>query len=249
MKIIVLGQPFNRVLIYFFYLIAVSFLISLGVWQLGRAEEKKALLLAQALSADKEIIKIESMLESNIENLRYRKIKISGYYDNAHQFLIDNQIVNGQVGYFVMTPLLLEHSSKAILVNRGWLPLNKNRKILPELLITTKKTTVTGTINRFPSVGMILAGAEIPTEGWPSVVHLVDTNILAKKLAYALLPFQIELDNNRQEGYVREWKKSSGITAEKHIAYAVQWFALAFTLTVLLIVFSRQVNAKTAKKK
>lgn len=249
MKIIVLEQPFSRVLIYFFYLITVSFLISLGVWQLGRAEEKKALLLAQKLSTDKEIIKIESILASNSENFSYRKIKISGYYDEAHQFLIDNQIVNGQVGYFVMTPLRLEHSSKAVLVNRGWLPLNKNREVLPELSITTKKTTVTGTINHFPRVGIILAGAKIPTEGWPSVVHLVDINILAKKLAYALLPFQIELDSNMPEGYVREWKINQGITPEKHIAYAVQWFALAFTFTVLLIAFKCRVNENSAKKK
>jgi surfeit locus 1 family protein len=39
------------------------------------------------------------------------------------------------------------------------------------------------------------------------------------------------------EGYWREWRKNTVIPPEKHIAYAVQWFGLAITLTILFIWF------------
>ncbi|MCK5478893.1 MAG: SURF1 family protein, partial [Methylococcales bacterium] len=176
------------------------------------------------------------------EDLRYRKIELTGEYDEQHQFLIDNQIVNGQAGYFVMTPLKIDGVNKTVLVNRGWVALNKDRQILPKLSVTTLNTTLKGRINNFPVVGIRLAGAEIPTEGWPSVVQVVDINILSKKLSVSLLPFQIELNADMNNGYKREWKKSTIMPPEKHIAYAVQWFGLAITLTVLFIWFSIKVK-------
>jgi len=63
---------------------------------------------------------------------------------------------------------------------------------------------------------------------------------LSEKLGYALLPFQIELDKSMANGYKRDWKSRQLMPPEKHIAYAVQWFGLALTLTVLFIGFSRK---------
>ena len=227
---------------FLFYLMVVTLLISLGFWQLGRADEKKVFLEKQKISAEKDIINIKSVLATIPEDLRYRKIELTGEYDEQHQFLIDNQIVNGQAGYFVMTPLKIDGVNKTVLVNRGWVALNKDRQILPKLSVTTLNTTLKGRINNFPVVGIRLAGAEIPTEGWPSVVQVVDINILSKKLSVSLLPFQIELNADMNNGYKREWKKSTIMPPEKHIAYAVQWFGLAITLTVLFIWFSIKVK-------
>ncbi len=225
------------------YLALLTLLISLGFWQLGRADEKRDFLAKQQLSAAKKIIKFVSVINDEPEELRYRKVEFSGQYDHKHQFLIDNQIFNGQAGYFVMTPFKLGNDPyKAVLVNRGWVVLNKDRTILPELSIATLSTTVTGRINNYPVVGIHLAGAEIPTQGWPSVVQVIDNDMLSKKLGYSLYPFQIELDADMSDGYSREWKKNTIISPEKHIAYAVQWFALAITLTILFIWFSRHVK-------
>ena len=243
MKITVGQSMFKLSFISFlFYLMVVTLLISLGFWQLGRADEKKVFLEKQKISAEKDNIDIKSALTTIPEDLRYRKIELTGEYDEQHQFLIDNQIVNGQAGYFVMTPLKIDGVNKTVLVNRGWVALNKDRQILPKLSVTTLNTTLKGRINNFPVVGIRLAGAEIPTEGWPSVVQVVDINILSKKLSVSLLPFQIELNAEMNNGYKREWKKSTIMPPEKHIAYAVQWFGLAITLTVLFIWFSIKVK-------
>jgi surfeit locus 1 family protein len=239
MKIKVAGNSFNCSLIpILLYLALVTLLISLGFWQLGRADEKKIFLIKQQLSADKEVISLKSIIDVDPESLRYREIEISGRYDEEHQFLIDNQIVNGQAGYYVMTPLLVDGMKNAVLVNRGWVVLNKDRRVLPDISISTLQVKLLGRVNKFPSVGFKLDGAEIPTDGWPSVVQVVDSDVLAGRLGYSLLPFQVEMNAEMNEGYLREWRKNTVMPPEKHIAYAVQWFGLAITLTILFFWFS-----------
>jgi len=241
MKITGAGRSFNFSLIpLLLYLALVTLLISLGFWQLGRADEKKIFMTKQQVSADKDVISLKSIVDADPESLRYRKIEISGLYDKEHQFLIDNQIVNGQAGYFVMTPLLVDGMKNAVLVNRGWVVLNKDRRVLPDVSISTLQVKLLGRVNNFPSVGFKLDGAEIPADGWPSVVQVVDTDILANRLGYSLFPFQVELDITMDDGYQREWRKSAVMPPEKHIAYAVQWFGLAITLTILFIWFGTQ---------
>ncbi len=226
-------------ILYAFFLIL---LVSLGFWQLGRADEKRIFLKKQQVANEKDVIELKSILDKSITEYRYRKIALTGVYDSQHQFLIDNQIVKGKPGYFVLTPFLIDETNETVLINRGWVPLNKDRRILPELAIALLQINLTGRINQFPAVGILLKGAEIPTAGWPSVVQVVNTQILSEKLGYSLLPFQIELDSTMADGYSREWKEIKIMPVEKHIAYAVQWFGLAITLTFLFIWFSRTVD-------
>ena len=221
------------------YLCLLPLLIALGIWQLGRSEEKRVFLEKQEQGmASSEILPISTAIQDDADALRYKKVQVTGHYDLAHQFLLDNQISAGKPGYFVLTPFILQGEAKAVLVNRGWVPLNHDRSVLPEVQLKNQQTTVSGRINRFPSVGIKLAGAETPTEGWPSVLQVIDTQVLAKKLAYPLFPFQVELDKNLPEGFKREWQTTTIMLPEQHTAYAVQWFALAFTLTILFIWYS-----------
>lgn len=245
MKLVVASTGFKFSLIsVLFFLAVLSLLVSLGFWQLGRADEKKELLAQQQQSTNEKSVDLLNLIGNGSKDFRYRKTKITGYYDQNHQYLIDNQIINGRVGYFVMTPFIVDGIKRAVLVNRGWVPLNKNRKILPDIKIDSVKETLSGRINNFPVVGIKLAGAEIPTDNWPSVVQIADHEVLSEKLGYPIFPFQIELDAGIKRGYVRDWKRNTTMPPEKHVAYALQWFGLAITLTILYIGFNRikQVN-------
>ena len=220
------------------YLCLLTVLLALGMWQLDRSEQKRVLLQLQEHSGATQILKLSAAIEDQADALRYRRVEVSGRYDVAHQFLIDNQISGGKAGYFVLTPLVLTGEAKALLVNRGWIPQNPDRTVLPDLQINNAETIISGRINNFPSVGIKLAGAEIPTAAWPSVVQVVDSDVLAKKLGYSLFQFQLELDKELPDGFKREWHASTVMLPEQHTAYAIQWFALALTLTILFIWYS-----------
>lgn len=224
------------------YLCLLPILLALGMWQLDRSEQKRVFLQLQEQASTTEVLHLSTAIENNAAELRYRNVEVAGRYDVEHQFLIDNQISGGKAGYFVLTPLVLAGESKAVLVNRGWIPLNHDRSAVPDLKINKLEAIITGRINNFPGVGIKLAGAEIPTESWPSVVQVVDSNILAKKLGYSLFQFQVELAKELPDGFKREWQTSTIMPPEQHTAYAVQWFALALTLTILFIWYSFKNN-------
>jgi surfeit locus 1 family protein len=230
------------------YLCVLPMLIALGMWQLDRSEQKRAFLEEQKQATADETLHLTAATGNNTKALRYRKVEVAGRYDVAHQFLVDNQISDGKAGYFVLTPLILTGDNKAVLVNRGWIPLNQNRSILPELKIDNAEAVIIGRINNFPSVGIKLAGAETPSEGWPSLVQVVDSDVLAKKLGYPLFQFQVELDKERPDGFKREWHTANIMQPEQHTAYAIQWFALALTLTILFIWYSYKNNDAQSKE-
>ncbi len=217
------------------YLCLLPILLTLGVWQLNRAEEKRALIGLQEQRQSSEKLVLSATMPGSAEALLYKPIQAVGHYDGNHQYLLDNQVSKGKVGYFVLTPFRLNNENKAVLVNRGWLPLGKGRSDLPDVNVELREITMTGRINRFPTVGLKLVGAEIPTDSWPALVQVIDTDVLAKQLGYPLFNFQVELDKEAGYGFKREWREPLTMSPEKHVAYAVQWFLLAITLTVLFV--------------
>ncbi len=217
------------------YFIVLALLCCLGFWQLNRSEQKKQFLEQQQNALQADALDLNQQTVIDVENVMYHRVAMRGRYDQAHQFLIDNQIMDGKSGYFVLTPFLIDKQERAVLINRGWLAAGNDRKVLPNVNLATTTDTITGRINHFPVVGLKLKGAEIPTESWPSVVQLVDTKVLSDKLGYELYDFQIELGADAANGYRREWKINTAIPPEKHIAYAVQWFGLALALTCLFV--------------
>lgn len=225
------------------YLLILSLLLSLSHWQWQRAQEKTQWLRDQAQAMNADVLDLNTLINNDWQALRYRPIRAKGHYDSSHQFLIDNQISEGKPGYYVMTPFIFSNqpdtaAHKAVLVNRGWLPLGQNRADLPSLSVTEQLITLEGRINYFPSVGVKLAGVEQPTDTWPSVVQVVNSDILAKKLNYPLATVQLELDKQMPEGYKREWQVSTLMRPEQHNAYAMQWLGLALTLTFLYFWYS-----------
>lgn len=217
------------------YLIVMILLCSLGVWQLNRAEQKRVYVLAQQQAmAQTDVLDLNQTLTVDLSVVKFQKVHIVGHFDQEHQFLLDNRIQDGKPGYWVFTPFFPDdRKQQAVLVNRGWLPVGNDRRQLPDVHINVLQTALSGRINQFPGLGIKLTGAEIPTDGWPATVQLLDSSVLSARLGYQLVDYQIELDPDSAEGYTRQWQLSMTtlIPPEKHIAYAVQWFALALMTT------------------
>lgn len=166
--------------------------------------------------------------------LRYRRVESEGEYDPAHQFLLDNQVRESQAGYHVLTPLRIKGADVAVLVNRGWIPVGANRAQKPDLPLAQLSAIVSGTVEKFPSVGFKLKGAEIPAAGWPSLVQVVDSEQLSHRLGYRVLPYQVLLAPDQRDGYLRDWHPAS-LDPDKNRGYALQWFSFAALVAVLYV--------------
>ena len=191
---------------------------ALGAWQLGRADEKRA--MQRNFTAGGPAIEWQRL---PADAPRFQRVRLRGHYDPGHQFLLDNMSHESVAGVHVLTPLLLD-SGDAVLVNRGWLPFGATRQDLPEVEVDGEKRTVVGRIDELPRPGIWLKGPE--TAGWPRLVQYPGMAELSDALGRELAPRQVLLDPGVPDGYVRDWVVP-GTTPDRHLGYAVQWFALA----------------------
>ena len=87
--------------------------------------------------------------------------------------------------------------------------------------------------DELPRAGISLAAA--PEPGWPRRVSYPTHAALEAALGQPLYPGVLLLDPVAADGFRRDWQPA-GMTPERHVGYAVQWFALSLTLLVLYVV-------------
>ena len=82
----------------------IAFLISLGRWQLRRADEKRVLFDSFASGSDATL----SVDLATPPLRRYQHLEAGGHYDQSRQILVDNMFDGERVGYYVITPFALD---------------------------------------------------------------------------------------------------------------------------------------------
>lgn len=210
---------------------AMALFTALGFWQLGRAEFKRELLadLNRAGAADARSVESVGELET-LE--RFRSVEITGSYDARRQIMLDNRIVDGRAGVEVFTALHV--GDGAVLVNRGWLPMPPDRSRLPAAPAPDGEVTVHGLVSPPPAVGIQLGDIRQP-ESWPWLTPYLRLEAAEHALGASLGRRVILLSPNEPGGFLREWTPAS-MTPERHVGYAVQWFALAAAVAVVWLV-------------
>lgn len=216
-------------------LLLLPLLLGLGFWQLDRAEQKKAWLARLEAGLRQEPVELDSSA-TDYPAVAFRRVIARGSYDPAHQLLLDNQVRDRQVGYLVLTPLRLEGTDIAVLVDRGWVAAPLDRTQLPDIGLAAGALTVRGVADKGPSAGLRLGEAAIAADQWPLRLQYLDYALLERRLPYPLLPYVIRLDADQPHGYRRDWQPTPQMGPATHLGYAVQWFGLAIALVVIYLV-------------
>jgi surfeit locus 1 family protein len=226
-------------------LFGMAFLGWLGFWQLGRAEQKQE-LLAQYEAGQRTRVAITS---ENADSLsRYQRVSVSGRYDPAHQILLDNMPSHaGRPGFRVLTPM--QTPAGWLLVDRGWLPLGATRAELPNVSVTDADRNITGTMDALPRAGLQLESVPIAADApWPRVLSFPPQADLEQQLGHKLIPGVLLLDPSHSDGYERIWEAHLGFRPERHIGYAVQWFALAAAAAIIFILMGFRTKKATDER-
>jgi len=204
-----------------------------GFWQLDRAAVKRDLEARFASGASAPALQ-QLVASEAAEAYRYRTVRLTGQYDPDHQLLLDNISHERQPGYQVLTPFATPDGT--VLVNRGWVPADGDRRILPDIRVGSGTREITGRIEWLPRPGIALAaGPPVRDAPWPRRLLFPTSTEASAHLGVPLRDYQLLLDPAAPDGYVREWRPG-GMGADRHVAYAVQWFGLALTVVVIYIV-------------
>ena len=203
-------------------------LISLGFWQLDRADEKRAIedQIASANSGDVDLVTSIEFLKDK----EYYHVRLQGSYVGDKQFIYDNQIVDQISGYYVLTPFILTGTSKAVLINRGFIPWGGRRDKLANVDIGEKTTEVKVQIS-IPVKRMELNVSEF-TGDFPVLIQALDLDEMSAIASLDFVSVVGLLSPESENGFVRQWKPYTG-SIERHIGYAVQWFLMALVLAFI----------------
>jgi len=217
----------------------VVFFISLGLWQLERAAYKDLIEQKFELRLNEDYRPLDADISLNdgvTDELLFRKLIVEGQYDNAHSFLLDNQLYRGKAGYHVLTPLQLKDSDWIILVNRGWVEVGASRDRLPEIPLPSGAGRVAGIIS-VPEQSVFRMGEVMLGNNWPQVIPFIDFDALQQQYSDQLLPMILWLAPEQKGDYIRVWEPV-WMKPEKSRAYATQWFAFALIAGILFIVLN-----------
>ena len=180
--------------------------------------------------------------EAMASRKRFSRIDVGGHYDTRRHILLDNQIWQGRAGVHVFTPFYTLEGT-AIMVNRGWLPLSADRKVMPDIPTPQHQTVLRGILNTFPVPGRTLGAADkLVTDKWPQLVTYLDHADIAASLQSPLVEWVVQLSKTEQAGFGdRDWKPVY-LTSKKHRGYAFQWFSLAGICIVIWLFTSYRVK-------
>jgi surfeit locus 1 family protein len=212
---------------------ALALLCGLGLWQLQRGSAKQALDTQYARAADEPALQLTAGLQPPVQGVQ--RAQATGVWRADWQLLLDNQSYRKRPGYQVWTPLELADGS-LLLVNRGWVPQNPDRRVKPELPLPSLPVQVSGYWRALPQPGLRLPAGETCAEpDFPQVVQYPEAAQLACLLPAPVLPGLLLLDPEAPSGFVRDWRIAAEVPPTRHYGYAAQWFAFAATLLFLFI--------------
>jgi cytochrome oxidase assembly protein ShyY1 len=215
----------------------VAAALSLGQWQLRRADEKRAMQAQVDAAASAAPVSI-APAPVDPATVDGRRVVVRGHWVAQRTIFIDNRTYKGVAGFHVVTPVKIEGSQLHVLVMRGWVARDpRDRLRLPEPDTPSGLVEIQGLAQaRIPQV-LELQAAPMPGPD-ERIWQNLDYGRFERWSGLRLQPVLIRQspDSPESDGLVRDWPVA-GVDVDKHLGYAFQWFLLAAVTTGLWLYF------------
>lgn len=202
-------------------LVVVAACVRLGFWQLDRLEQRRAFnaLVRSRQAQPAEPVGRLLSPGDGADAVAYRRAWAEGRYDPAREVLLFGRSFGGEPGSHVLTPLLLP-DGRALIVDRGWVPLDVEGPAVPGAAPPAGEVRVEG----------ILLPPESDDPGALADGRLdrVSLRALERRVGRPLLPLYLELrEQEPPPGALPRPAPPPALTEGPHLSYAVQWFLFA----------------------
>jgi len=209
----------------------------LTVWQLDRAAQKLA--MQAALDARSGLAPLDgaslARTDGDAAAQHYRSVHLHGRWLPERSVFLENRQMNGRVGFYVVTPLLLAAPADAVLVQRGWAPRDQlDRTRLPNLPTPAGEVDIEGRIAPPPAR---LYEFQVSAPG--TIRQNLDLGEFTRETGLQLRPVSVQQADSSAtagDGLLRQWPLPA-VDVHKHYGYAFQWGALGALMTGLYVWF------------
>lgn len=227
-------------------LVAVT--VSLGNWQMRRADEKRALHARHEAASRDAVVRVPAG-DLDPASLEGRRVVARGELLPRWTVFVDNRTHKGIAGFYVLSPLRMTGSERHVLVLRGWVASDpRERSRLPDLATPAGEVEIEG-IAQLDLEHVLELGRSAPPGPQDRLWQNADVASFARWSGLAMQPLVVRETvaprvgaDERDDGLVRDWP-DPGSGVEKHLGYAFQWYALAVLaagLWVRFVLFGRR---------
>ena len=213
-----------------FTLAAVVIMLGLGTWQVERLAWKNALIerIESGLRA------APAPLPARIEipaDWDFRRASVTGQFLHDFELNLAARSMNGQIGYQIVTPLKRDDGS-LVLVNRGWVPLDKRAPESRPEGLPEGTVTVEG-VARVPAPqGWMQPDNDPAANMW----FWYDIPAMAASAGTENpLPLVVEAGPAANPGGLPVGGQTNVTIPNNHLQYAVTWYGLALTLIAVYV--------------
>ena len=211
---------------------------ALGSWQLRRMHQKESMLAEVASVIANRTARPLGVAADATRSRGYDWAAGEGRFLTQAAWLLDNQQREGRPGVRVFR-LFQPEGAMPLLVEMGWLPVGAGREMPVVGAAPEGRMVIRGLLLPPPSRGL-MSGAESATaEGQHLVIGLDAARIAARAGLPAIAPRVLRLDPALPIGHARDLDVlPNTLPPERHLGYAVQWFALAAAVLVIALLLT-----------
>jgi cytochrome oxidase assembly protein ShyY1 len=198
--------------------------IMLGNWQTRRGDAKEALQAGWTAAEAAPALSVRSGPDAAAVTPLPRRVQLFGRFVPGGTVYVDNRIVDGVVGFNVVTPLALAGGGH-VLINRGWIARDAaDPQRQPSVVTPPGEVALQGlAVARVPRLLELKAAAAPTLPGiWPNLDppgYRAASNI-------DVADFVVQQTSDSGDGLRRTWTRpDAGV--DKHRGYALQWYGLA----------------------
>jgi surfeit locus 1 family protein len=213
----------SRYLLFIISLLCGALFVRLGIWQLSRLHERRGenRLAAEARAA--RVVDLNTPAPAELSRTN-RRVMVRGEYDRSREIVLRGHMYREVPGVEIVTPLRIEGSDSAVLVNRGFLPSPDATFAATDSLIEPGVLRVEGVAFAVPTSSD--SGTPVTSNGKETWRRL-DLPVLRGRFPYPLLDVYIlQTPDSGLPLYPRRLEPQP-LNDGPHLSYAIQWFAFA----------------------
>jgi surfeit locus 1 family protein len=236
----------------------VIVLVNLGFWQLHRLDQKRDFNALVESRTDLPAEPVDDVLPASAgfadaDAVVYRTVTAEGTYVPDEEVIVRSRTYQSESGAWLLTPLRLDDGT-AVLVNRGWVPVQAGIERKPEWAPPPGTVRVEGLLVATQVRGRF--GAVDPEGERLETVARADVARLQQQVDEDLIPAVLQLDT-QEPGQPGDFPVAIGppeLSEGPHLNYAGQWFifatiaAVGYPLMLRRIAHSRAKEAAAAER-
>lgn len=225
----------------------VGVALRLAFWQVQRFGRRQALNADLARHMEESPLTLETDLSGLGDltglGLLYRSVIVRGQYDYSQEIAVIDIIRQNQQGAHLITPLIVEGSDRAVLVDRGWIPYTDAAPGNWSKYAEPGVVEVRGMI--WLSDNGLRANAQSMADSrwW----FRADVEQIQTMVSYPLLPFYIRQSPAPDfAGPPYRDEPEVDLTANRHVTYIIFWSSLAAMLGIGYVGFVRSMSLSSS---